>query len=249
MHQRQSRCKRGHNDWTVNSSGRHECHTCRLVSQRRYYTRNKEKEYARSRKWQQANPEKVQEYAKVNYQRHKEAFIRRARVSSLKDPERTRQCARRYRERNREKMRAASLKWARANMQKIIAYGRERRRGSVQVRLACNLRTALSKALQRNFKKRASNLCKQGSAIRDLGCSVDSLKIYLDEQFTSSMTWGNWGQWHIDHIVPLSRVDLMDRCQLLKVVHYTNLQPLWAAENIRKGNRIISKSEIRTTLP
>ena len=55
------------------------------------------------------------------------------------------------------------------------------------------------------------------------------------------MTTGNWenyGEWHIDHKYPLSKVDLTDREQLLRVCHYTNLQPSWAIDNRKKGNKV-----------
>ncbi len=51
------------------------------------------------------------------------------------------------------------------------------------------------------------------------------------------MSWDNYGEWHIDHIVPLSSFDLTDKSQVNKVCHYTNLQPLWAIDNLRKGDR------------
>jgi hypothetical protein len=53
------------------------------------------------------------------------------------------------------------------------------------------------------------------------------------------MSWENYGKWHIDHIKPLSLFDLEDPEQLKQACHYTNLQPLWAEENIRKGNRYV----------
>jgi len=91
------------------------------------------------------------------------------------------------------------------------------------------LRLRLYHALNHNFKS--------GSAVRDLGCSISGLKLHLESKFQPDMTWDNYGEWHIDHIKPLSKFDLTDRDQLLEACHYTNLQPLWAEENLKKGNR------------
>jgi len=93
------------------------------------------------------------------------------------------------------------------------------------------LRSRLYKALQGNFKN--------GSAVTDLGCSIDELKMHLESKFQYGMNWDNWSfeGWHIDHIVPLASFDLTDRKQLLLACHYTNLQPLWAIDNLSKGDR------------
>lgn len=82
---------------------------------------------------------------------------------------------------------------------------------------------------------------KSGSAVRDLGCSVDFLKTYLESLFQSGMSWDNWtlNGWHIDHISPLSSFNLSNRDELLKACHYTNLQPLWAKDNLAKSNSTI----------
>lgn len=81
---------------------------------------------------------------------------------------------------------------------------------------------------------------KSGSPVRDLGCSLEELKTHLEQQFQLGMTWENWSRtgWHIDHIQPLSSFDLTDREQFLKAAHYTNLQPLWAKDNLVKHNKI-----------
>ncbi len=79
---------------------------------------------------------------------------------------------------------------------------------------------------------------KSGSAVRDLGCTILELKAYLEARFLPGMTWKNHGLkgWHIDHIRPLTSFDLADRAQLLQAVHYTNLQPLWWQDNLRKAD-------------
>lgn len=95
--------------------------------------------------------------------------------------------------------------------------------------LAKRLRTRLYVALKKDFKS--------GSAVRDLGCSIQELRVHLEKKFQIGMTWENYGKWHIDHIKPLSKFNLTEREELLLVSHYTNLQPLWARENIIKGNK------------
>jgi hypothetical protein len=108
-------------------------------------------------------------------------------------------------------------------------YTANRYQKDVQFRLSRVLRSRLKHALNGNFKS--------GSAIGDLGCSIEYLKFWLECQFKPGMAWENYGEWQIDHIRPLSRFDLIDRKQLLIACNWCNLQPLWKADNIRKGDR------------
>ena len=90
------------------------------------------------------------------------------------------------------------------------------------------LRSRLSKAIHGNYRT--------GSAVRDLGCSIADLKKHLESKFKCGMSWDNYGQWHIDHVKPLSKFNLTDKKELKKACHYSNLQPLWAKDNLRKGS-------------
>src|SRR5579863_6654653 len=96
-------------------------------------------------------------------------------------------------------------------------------------KLGLLLRSRLYNALKGNRRT--------GSAVRDLGCSLDFLRNYLKKQFKPGMSWSNHGKWHIDHIIPLTLFDLTDRKELLKACHYTNLRPLWARENLKRPKR------------
>lgn len=72
-------------------------------------------------------------------------------------------------------------------------------------------------------------------------CNVyktDELRAHLEAQFQAGMSWDNYGEWHIDHIKPLASFDLEDTDQLKLACHYTNLQPLWAKDNLSKGAKM-----------
>jgi hypothetical protein len=97
---------------------------------------------------------------------------------------------------------------------------------SIQNKIKRNLRSRLNKAIK--------NKHKMGSAVVDLGCSIEELYKHLESKFQPGMTWKNYGKWQIDHIKPLCRFDLTDRKQLKIACHYTNLQPLWAKDNLEK---------------
>jgi len=79
--------------------------------------------------------------------------------------------------------------------------------------------------------------CKKTMEI--LGCSLSFLKDYLESKFQSGMTWENYGKWHIDHIRPCASFDLSDPKQQRICFHYTNLQPLWAEDNVKKWCKLL----------
>lgn len=154
------------------------------------------------------------EYARTH--RDDIAVQKRAYYADNKDEIRKQQ--RDYRKTHREQRRAHNREYEKA-----------KRAGSLGFRLKANLRSRLNQAVRRGA----------GSAVRDLGCTIAELRAHLESKFQSGMTWENWGRgpgkWHIDHIRPLASFDLTDRAQFLQACHYTNLQPLWAEENLRKG--------------
>lgn len=97
----------------------------------------------------------------------------------------------------------------------------------INYKLSCILRSRLKIALKGKYKGLKS--------LNTIGCSIEELKKYLESKFQSGMSWDNHGDWHIDHIKPISMFDLTNDKQLRKANHYTNLQPLWAIDNLRKG--------------
>ena len=121
-----------------------------------------------------------------------------------------------------------SIRVKRREHQKV--YQKTRYTNNLQFRLTCLLRARLRMAINGNFNG--------GLAIKYLGCSVEELKMHLEKQFRENMSWNNRKKWHIDHIVPLSSANT--ETDIIKLSHYSNLQPLWASENESKGNKILT---------
>jgi hypothetical protein len=78
---------------------------------------------------------------------------------------------------------------------------------------------------------------KHGNTMELVGCSTEELCIFLESEFSPGMTFENYGEWHIDHIRPCASFNLEDPEDQKKCFHWTNLQPLWAIDNIRKSDK------------
>lgn len=139
-----------------------------------------------------------------------------------------------YANSNSEQIAAYKKEWAVQNRPLLNTQQKARLSEDVNAALAHALRTRLNRALKGNFRI--------SSAVNELGCTLEELKAHLENQFEVGMTWDNHTTfgWHIDHIIPLSKVDLSDKEQFKKVCHYSNLRPLWWKSNIQR-NRIKSQ--------
>lgn len=117
--------------------------------------------------------------------------------------------------------------------ERINNWAKKRRKINILHKLKENIR------IRTNFALRDKIWNKQDIFYNYIGCSIEFLKQHLESKFTKGMTWDNYGKfgWHIDHIVPLSSAKTPEK--LYKLCHYTNLQPLWAKDNLKKGNRIL----------
>ena len=110
-------------------------------------------------------------------------------------------------------------------------YDKNRKEIDPAYKLVKTLRSRLNNALHRR------NIEKGFSTMELLSCELPFLKGYLEAKFEEGMTWENHGSWHIDHIKPCCSFDLTQEEEQKKCFHYTNLQPLWASDNLSKGGK------------
>ena len=103
-----------------------------------------------------------------------------------------------------------------------------RRQSDPQYKLAACMRSKVSRMLK--------GIAKSAHTLDLLGCSLSALRSHLERQFRPGMTWANYGPvWHVDHVRPCVSFDLTDLAQQRKCFHFSNLQPLFARENLAKG--------------
>jgi hypothetical protein len=199
------------------------CNTCNQTRELALFTFRKDQQVYRNRcKICQRIYEKEHrdraEYRKAYYIKNMDKFKKTANKRYADKKEHIKTINGIYRINNKTKVNKRQLE-----------YINKRNKVDLNFRLRGNLRARLRCAVKNG---------RGGSAVRDLGCSIEFLRQYLESKFQAGMSWDNYGDWHIDHIQPLARFDLTNREQLLKACHYTNLQPLWAIENLSKGAKL-----------
>lgn len=139
-----------------------------------------------------------------------------------------------YNLKNRDKINQKVKKWREKNLEELLPKLRkikkEKYDNDINFKLKHLLRSRINKIVKYNRNK---------SSIELLGCTIDDFKKHIENNFKDGMTWDSYGYygWHIDHIIPISSAKSDD--ELMRLCHFTNLQPLWGIENIKKSNKII----------
>jgi hypothetical protein len=196
-------------------------------------------ERAYKRLWYKAHRESVIAKAQEYYQNNRERRIRQAVEWSRNNPVKRNVYKTNWNAANRDKVRATAANSRVRHHEKILIrqrakgseYQRNSRRNNPVRMLEDRLRARLQGAVRRG------RAVKRASVLTLIGCTARELCAYLESRFLQGMTWGNRRLWHIDHVRPCASFDLTDLEQQKVCFHYTNLQPLWAADNIRKGGR------------
>jgi len=214
------------------------------INQRRYQKKSrdnpnykaKHKEYMKSWRERPEVVKKIKEYSKAYYsdpeviKRTKEyTKAWRQRPETI---EHQKNYYKTYYQIPEVKKRKLELKKTRKSKDKLNQYRTKRRLEDPGYKAISNLRSGLNKLFRRK-----PSMNKNLSTLKLIGCSREELKIHLEKQFRPGMNWENYNYngWHIDHIIPLSTAKTFEEIVEKKLMHYTNLQPLWRLDNQKKG--------------
>jgi hypothetical protein len=179
---------------------------------------NKEALAQRHKVYYENNKATLGQWQKVYYENNKEKIAERRKVIYENNKEFYTQRNKVYYENNKKNIANRSL-----------IYRNQKLKSDPLFRLIHNLRSRVrqlckSVGLQKNWR-----------TIDAMGCTREEFIAYFESKFTDGMTWGNYGKWHVDHIKPISLATTEQ--EAIELSHYTNLQPLWAADNLSKGNK------------
>lgn len=153
---------------------------------------------------------------------------------SIKNPQKIKQYKKTEWTKNKEKMYAYNKKYRQENKESLNEKNRKDYAQNANLKLSQNIRRRMRETITLVSKK-------IDSTMNLLGCTIQQAREHIEKQFKEGMSWENYNHktWHIDHIIPCASFDLTDPEQQKKCFHYTNLQPLWAKENLSKGSKIL----------
>jgi hypothetical protein len=168
-----------------------------------------------------------------SYVKHQEKRVAKARRWERENPDRAAKLRKEAVESGRRAIWEKKSK--RKNRESINASRRSSCENDVSFRLRLNLSNRINNAVRFQWGHKSSFTAQL------LGCSIEELRAHLESLFLPGMSWGNYGygadKWHIDHIKPCALFDLTDSEQQKACFHFSNLQPLWQTDNLRKNKR------------
>ena len=223
---------------------RYRCIACDALYAKQYREKNKSKIQQRAKEYRENNKEKLLTYMKQWRGDSKD------RIKTYREVNKEKISAemRKYRQTHQEQLRNLNTEWLRKNPEKVQEYrkrawektGRDRQRRKQAARRATDPTYKLKSLLSNRIRLALGRGSKHSSTEQLLGLSAQGVREYLESLFLPGMTWCNHGidGWHIDHIIPVCSFDLSKEAEQKRCFHYTNLQPLWAIDNLRKAGQL-----------
>lgn len=216
-------------------AGRPECRECTKANRNKKYKENPEKQKELSKKHRLENREACNEYLKDWREKNIEYYKQYNKKKWKENKKELSLLNKKYREKHRDKLNKYTRLYYTRNKRELnkknLIYQKERERKDPVYKAIRRLRNRTTQAFRR------SDWSKSKKNEELLGCNFEKAIEHIESQFKQGMTWENHGLygWHIDHIIPLSSANNLQ--ELEGLCHYSNLQPLWAKDNLRKGNK------------
>jgi hypothetical protein len=213
------------------------CKQCNNEVYKKYLEKNKEKITLRQKKWKEQNREKTRISVEKWRKNNDEINKKRQKEYYCKNKEKRLENHKKWYDKNREYAIKKTIEWQEKNKERINNLRNLRHKERYDKDVLYKIKINVRNRIKHFLKSKNFNEIKNGT-FNIVGVSPETLKEHIEKQFKEGMSWENYGHkgWHIDHIIPLSEAKTEE--DVYKLCQYSNLQPLWANENYKKGNKI-----------
>jgi len=201
------------------------CKNCTNI----YWQKHREENIKRNREYRIKHTEKVKAYKKKYNLKHIKERRKYDDKYYQENKEKRKVYAKKYNLKHKEKRSKYDKEYYLKHKKEKIKKDKERYQADINFRLKFNLRHRTRKVLR-------NNKCSL-KTMELLGCTFEEFKKHLSKQFQKGMTFKNYKEWHIDHIIPCRLFDLSQPEEQKQCFNYKNLQPLWAIDNLKKGGK------------
>jgi hypothetical protein len=209
---------------------RYECKLCQKRISKTFYQKNKETICYKTKEYYENNLESVKERHVKYYQDNKDKILNRTKLNQKNNKEVYNERSKLWASNNPNRVTEHQINFKNKNPNYHSNYISTRKKNDPLFKLTVNIRRRILHFLVKN------DITKNNKTFEIVGCSPIELKEYLQQKFIEGMTWENQGKWHVDHIIPLSSAKTIE--EVYELCYYTNLQPLWGEENLKKGNKL-----------
>lgn len=209
----------------------------RAEHNRAQYLKNREKRLADQKAYYAANREARCLYNKEYAEKNKGTIFAKRKAYREANSERRKEAMREWYLQNAESVKAKAKEYREANKGRLLVAAKTYRKHRMCVdpvyALAVRTRTLICSKIY------TSGYTKRSKTQQILGCSYAEFKAHIEAQFYPGMTWANHGEWHLDHIVPVASAKTEQ--DVIRLNHYSNFQPLWATDNLKKGAKCVAQ--------
>jgi hypothetical protein len=235
----------------------YRCKICTSEANKNSRNKNKDKVKEDNKKWREDNEinkkkcskckviKKIEYFHKNNYK--KDGYSSQCVICQ-------KESSRKYYEKHKSKVNNKSKKWRDKNKENVSEYNKKwfaknpkynisrseyknkwnkKRRETDEV---FKFKETTRRNINSSFNRGKNKFKKNSKTETILGCTIEEFRYYIESKFTEGMTFENHGEWHLDHIMPIASAKTEE--DVIRLNHYTNFQPLWAKDNLKKGSKL-----------
>lgn len=202
-----------------------------------YRELNKEKIVQAKKEYYESNKNEITKRGRDYYERNKDVYAKRKKEYSQNNKQKISESGAKYYQLNKERIKQNVSAYRIENKDKLHIKKKEYVKKKLKEDVIFKTGIITRSLICQSFRRGKRIFSKKTKTAQILGCSMSEFKNYIESKFSEGMSFDNHGEWHLDHIIPIATAITEE--DIIRLNHYTNFQPLWAKDNLKKGKKIM----------